>query len=75
MQFEGILDEIRLFIWHVSYFAATIPRPNDSPAADLNPIGAISKVDLKRFIIHAGEHFDLPILERSVYLGYRRGPP
>jgi len=66
MQFERVLDEIRLFIWHVSYFVTTIPPPNAPPAADLNPIGAISKVDLKKFIIHAGEHFDLPILERSV---------
>ncbi|GAA6053129.1 hypothetical protein JCM3770_002867 [Rhodotorula araucariae] len=35
----------------------------DCSAADINPIGAISKVDLKRFIAWAGKAFDLPILE------------
>jgi NAD+ synthase (glutamine-hydrolysing) len=35
-------------------------------AADVNPIGGISKTDLKRFIHYAQTEFDLPILERSV---------
>lgn len=35
-------------------------------SADLNPIGGISKTDLKRFIAYAQTAFDLPILERSV---------
>ncbi|BGP17889.1 glutamine-dependent NAD(+) synthetase [Rhodosporidiobolus nylandii] len=35
----------------------------DCSAADINPIGGISKVDLKRFIAWAGEAFDLPILQ------------
>ncbi|GAA6035581.1 hypothetical protein JCM8097_004912 [Rhodosporidiobolus ruineniae] len=34
----------------------------DCSAADINPIGAISKVDLKRFIKWATTAFDLPIL-------------
>ncbi|GAA6020062.1 hypothetical protein JCM10207_006773 [Rhodosporidiobolus poonsookiae] len=35
----------------------------DCSAADVNPIGAISKVDLKRFIHWAATAFELPILE------------
>lgn len=35
----------------------------DCSAADINPIGAISKVDLKRFIAWATKAFDLPILD------------
>jgi len=34
----------------------------DCSSADLNPIGAISKTDLKRFIAYARDGFDLPIL-------------
>lgn len=30
--------------------------------ADINPIGAISKTDLKKFIRYAQDAFDLPIL-------------
>lgn len=33
-------------------------------AADINPIGGISKTDLKRFIAYARDAFDLPILDR-----------
>ena len=33
-------------------------------SADVNPIGGISKTDLKRFIKYAQTSFDLPILER-----------
>lgn len=32
--------------------------------ADINPIGGISKTDLKKFIRYAQSHFELPILER-----------
>ncbi|PCH36266.1 glutamine-dependent NAD(+) synthetase with GAT domain-containing protein [Wolfiporia cocos MD-104 SS10] len=35
----------------------------DCSSADVNPIGAISKTDLKRFIKYAQGAFDLPILE------------
>ncbi|KAJ8294009.1 Glutamine-dependent NAD(+) synthetase [Rhodotorula toruloides] len=35
----------------------------DCSAADINPIGSISKVDLKRFIAWAGKAFELPILD------------
>ncbi|KAH6881377.1 hypothetical protein BKA58DRAFT_1428 [Alternaria rosae] len=34
----------------------------DCSSADLNPIGSISKTDLKRFIGYAQKEFDLPIL-------------
>lgn len=32
--------------------------------ADINPIGGISKTDLKKFILYAQTNFDLPILRR-----------
>lgn len=35
----------------------------DCSSADINPIGSISKIDLKRFIAWAQTEFDLPILE------------
>ena len=69
-QFEGIPDEIRLFFWYARHCASRAP-PAQPSTADLNPIGAVSKVDLRKFIIHARDQFDLPILERSVRLRYR----
>ena len=36
-----------------------------SIVADINPIGGISKTDLKKFIAWAEGSFDLPILNRS----------
>ncbi|RUO95396.1 hypothetical protein BC936DRAFT_144159 [Jimgerdemannia flammicorona] len=36
----------------------------DCSSADINPIGAISKTDLKRFIAYAQKEFDMPILEK-----------
>lgn len=38
----------------------------DCSSADLNPIGAISKTDLKRFIAFAETEFDLPVLKELV---------
>ena len=35
--------------------------------ADINPIGGISKTDLKRFIAYARDAFDLPVLTTYVY--------
>lgn len=35
----------------------------DCSSADINPIGGISKTDLKRFIAYAKDAFDLPILD------------
>ena len=35
----------------------------DCSSADINPIGAISKTDLKRFIAYAADEFDMPILQ------------
>lgn len=34
--------------------------------ADINPIGAISKTDLKKFIAYAKDAFDLPVLQELV---------
>jgi NAD+ synthase (glutamine-hydrolysing) len=34
----------------------------DCSSADINPIGSISKKDLKRFILHAVEKWDMPLL-------------
>lgn len=38
----------------------------DCSSADINPIGAISKTDLKRFIAYAKDAFELPILAECV---------
>lgn len=38
----------------------------DCSSADINPIGSISKNDLKRFIVYTAEDFDLPILRDFV---------
>ncbi|KAF8075012.1 hypothetical protein FPV67DRAFT_1559616 [Lyophyllum atratum] len=35
----------------------------DCSSADINPIGSISKTDLKKFIAYAQHSFDMPILE------------
>lgn len=35
----------------------------DCSSADINPIGGVSKTDLKRFIAWAQKEFDMPILE------------
>jgi NH3-dependent NAD+ synthetase len=35
----------------------------DCSSGDINPIGAISKTDLKLFIAYAEKAFDLPILQ------------
>jgi hypothetical protein len=37
---------------------------DDVDVADINPIGSISKTDLKRFIAYARDAFDIPILSR-----------
>lgn len=36
----------------------------DCSSADINPIGGISKTDLKRFIRFAEKKFELPILNQ-----------
>lgn len=38
----------------------------DCSSADLNPIGSISKVDLKKFLIWASNKFEIPILDEIV---------
>ncbi|KAF1956968.1 glutamine-dependent NAD(+) synthetase with GAT domain-containing protein [Byssothecium circinans] len=35
----------------------------DASSADINPIGSISKTDLKKFLTWAGQAWDIPILE------------
>jgi NAD+ synthase (glutamine-hydrolysing) len=39
----------------------------DCSSADINPIGSISKMDLRRFLIYAQEAFSLDILKESVF--------
>ncbi|KAF1991728.1 glutamine-dependent NAD(+) synthetase with GAT domain-containing protein [Aulographum hederae CBS 113979] len=39
----------------------------DCSSADINPIGSISKNDLKRFITYATKNFDLPILDEFIH--------
>ncbi|EXA50769.1 NAD+ synthase (glutamine-hydrolysing) [Fusarium oxysporum f. sp. pisi HDV247] len=39
----------------------------DCSSADLNPLGAISKRDLKSFISWAAKNFDMPILEEFIH--------
>jgi NAD+ synthase (glutamine-hydrolysing) len=39
----------------------------DCSSADINPIGSISKSDLRLFIQHAARSFPLPILEECVH--------
>ena len=39
----------------------------DCSSADINPIGAVSKTDLKAFIGYAQHNFDLPILEEFLH--------
>ncbi|KAL7006862.1 glutamine-dependent NAD(+) synthetase [Cystobasidiomycetes sp. EMM_F5] len=43
----------------------------DCSSADINPIGSISKTDLKRFIAYAETALDLPILQEYVELPQR----
>lgn len=38
----------------------------DCSSADINPIGGISKTDLKRFILWASTNFELPILQSFI---------
>jgi hypothetical protein len=38
----------------------------DCSSADINPIGGISKTDLKRFILWASTAFELPILQSFI---------
>jgi hypothetical protein len=38
----------------------------DCSSADINPIGGISKTDLKRFILWASTNFNLPILQSFI---------
>ena len=38
----------------------------DCSSADVNPIGGISKADLKRFLVHAATHLGYPSLRAVV---------
>ncbi|XP_022208791.2 LOW QUALITY PROTEIN: glutamine-dependent NAD(+) synthetase [Drosophila obscura] len=38
----------------------------DCSSADINPIGGISKTDLRRFLVYAKEKYNLPILESII---------
>lgn len=48
-------------VWSAVFDALSICSPS---SADINPIGGISKTDLKKFIAHGQTHFNLPVLER-----------
>ena len=46
---------------------ATFPLPRyDCSSADINPIGGISKGDLKRFLVYAAQHLGFPSLREVV---------
>lgn len=38
----------------------------DCSSADINPIGGVSKMDLKQFLLYCAEHFQLSALKRCV---------
>jgi NAD+ synthase (glutamine-hydrolysing) len=52
------------YVLHSRGFSPTglVADPPSCSSADINPIGGISKTDLKRFIAHAETEFNLPIL-------------
>ncbi|KAF4276647.1 glutamine-dependent NAD(+) synthetase [Aspergillus fumigatus] len=71
---QNVQARLRMVLSYL--FASLLPTPTnscleclrgyltkyDASSADLNPIGSISKVDLKKFIAWARDSFDLPIL-------------
>ena len=64
-QLARLPHEVRLLVRCVLPVRG-VPSVLTRLAADVNPIGAISKTDLKRFIAYAQGAFDLPILEQYV---------
>lgn len=64
-QLAWILYQIRLFFWY-GFTSHTFNVEINVPAADINPIGAISKVDLKKFIAYAHDKFEMPVLQGYV---------
>ena len=54
-----------LCVWFAA--CAVTWRSTTVRARDVNPIGGISKTDLRKFILYCCDHFHLPIL-RPVYL-------
>lgn len=70
-EFEGILYQVRvrIFLPNLSRRENSLTIPCwvcSCSSADINPIGSISKTDLRRFIAYSQERFRLPILERYV---------
>lgn len=71
-QLAWVLDQVRLLfrlVFELLFFSflfviAALLTPGCGFAADVNPIGGISKTDLKRFIAWAQENFQLPTLSR-----------
>jgi hypothetical protein len=43
---------------------AALPVNDQTVPADINPIGGISKTDLKAFISYSRDAFELPVLDR-----------
>lgn len=46
----------------------------DCSSADVNPIGSVSKTDLKRFIAWSAKSFNMPILEEFIHATRRSSP-
>ena len=69
-QLAWVFNQIRLLVRSVICPLALAPcgfllmGRSHGLTADVNPIGGISKTDLKRFIAWAQEHFQLPVLSK-----------
>lgn len=61
-QSPRVFHEIRLLVRYLFTVALCCLTLIALPA-DINPIGAISKVDLKKFIAYARDAFHLPVLQ------------
>jgi NAD+ synthase (glutamine-hydrolysing) len=61
---RGYLTKYEYVAWQSFCYWSLMPYSCSS--ADINPIGGISKADLKKFIAYGQKAFDLPILERYV---------
>ena len=67
-QFARLLYQVRLLFRCVPLtHGEDIDGAHSGNAADVNPIGAISKTDLKKFIAYARDAFDLPVLTEYVH--------
>jgi hypothetical protein len=51
---------------NISSLTHALVTKYDCSSADINPIGGISKTDLKRFILWASTNFNLPLLQTFI---------